>query len=287
MLDFTIVDVFTDAPFAGNQLAIVLDADDLTADHMQSIAREFGYSETIFFLAPTQAMANYRVRIFTPTVELPFAGHPTLGAAVEFVRRNSDRLTADPDGVYTVMQESQAGVMTIAVDGDHAWLTSTNLDSGEDMEAAPLLSAAGLGEADQAGAARTAGAGLTHYFLPVARESVAKATSTAGFASKVYLFHFDAAKKHVHARLFGPGIGVTEDPATGSAALALGVYLHTVGMVKGNGTHRLSISQGTEMGRPSTLDVAVEVTDGDLSSVAVGGRVAAVASGTMIDPSAD
>ncbi|MFC4335816.1 PhzF family phenazine biosynthesis protein [Salininema proteolyticum] len=283
-LEFSILDVFTDRPFAGNQLGVVYDASDLDADQMQDLAREFGYSESIFFLPPSEALANYRIRIFTPAEELPFAGHPSIGAAVEYVRRNKDRLTADPEGTYTVMQETKAGVMTIVVDGDHAWLTSKAIDLGDDMDAGPLLGAAGLSESDQAGAARTASAGLEHYMLPVKADAVGRAAAKSGFAPKVYLFNHDLAAGTAHVRLFGSGLGVPEDPATGSAALCLGVYLFSVGAFKGDGVHELTVSQGAEMGRPSTLDLKTTVEGGELKSVSVGGSAVTVASGAMRVP---
>jgi trans-2,3-dihydro-3-hydroxyanthranilate isomerase len=153
-LDYEIVDVFAPGPFAGNPLAVVFDADDLSTGQCQALAFEFHLSETSFVCAPTQAGADYRVRIFTPFAELPFAGHPSVGAAHTLVR--TGRLAPG-----TVRQECGAGVLDLEVDDDGARLTGGRPTLADGPAPAELAAAVGLGENDVTGVpADVAGCGL-------------------------------------------------------------------------------------------------------------------------------
>src|SRR3954453_8389877 len=142
---YEIVDVFTDRPFAGNPLAVVFGAEALAGDQMQTLAREFNLSETVFVL-PSTAGATYRARIFTPEAELPFAGHPSVGAAVTSVRRG----LAKPG---QIVQECGAGLLPITVAADSATLTGGKPTLGAPMPVSDLLEMVGLGGDDYAGAA--------------------------------------------------------------------------------------------------------------------------------------
>ena len=168
---YEIVDVFTDCPFAGNPLAVVFGAESLAGSQMQSLAREFNLSETVFVLPPS-AGATYRARIFTPESELPFAGHPSVGAAVTSMRRGLF-------GAGPVVQECGAGELPVSVSAaGAATLTGGSPTLGAKREPAPLLALAGLTEADAAGAApRSAGCGLEFVMLPVRAEAVSRAAT--------------------------------------------------------------------------------------------------------------
>jgi trans-2,3-dihydro-3-hydroxyanthranilate isomerase len=275
MLPFAIYDVFSERPYAGNQLAVVYDGRDLTAAQMQAIALEFGYSETVFVLPPNADGADYLARIFTPAEELPFAGHPTIGAALAAVQ--SGRVEAVGG---KVVQECGAGLMTVAVDGGTAKLTSTAISTGPEIDPKTAAAAIGLDADRIIGTPKNAGAGLDHNFVRLADADVPAAVDVPGHLDKVYLFSFDPETRAVHARLFHRGVG--EDPATGSAAVALGVHLVDQGLIGGDGVHAYEIAQGAEIDRPSRLYGEVEVVDGAAVSVSVTGAAVKVAEGTLV-----
>src|SRR3954447_211891 len=158
---YEVVDVFAPHPFSGNQLAVVLDAGDLTTGQCQALAAEFGYSESTFVSAPTVDTADYRVRIFTPQTELPFAGHPSIGTAHTLVR-----LGRLPAGV--LRQECRAGVVAVEVDAEGARLTGGAVSLHPGPDAAALATAVGLGPADVTGRpAHLVGCGIDFAQLEV------------------------------------------------------------------------------------------------------------------------
>ena len=293
-LPYEVVDVFTDRPFAGNPLAVVLDADDLPDAALQAIAREFNLSETAFPVRPTEhavapgepsaaPVATYRLRIFTPISEVPFAGHPSVGAAHTLLR-----LGRIPAG--SVVQECGAGLLPMDVDAAGAQVTGAAPQVGPDTDPAPYLAALGLGPEDLADLpVRTASAGLAALFLPVragavgrARLDLAALTAT-GLPANLSLFCWDAGTRTAHARVFAAALGVPEDPATGSAALGFGAYLGAAGLA-GEGTTGYTIRQGAEMHRPSTLHGTVTVHDGQVTATTIRGEVAPVAAGRLVAP---
>jgi trans-2,3-dihydro-3-hydroxyanthranilate isomerase len=280
-LPYEIVDVFTDVAFTGNPLAVVFDAAALATEQMQAIAFEFHFSETVFILPPGAPGATYRARIFTPVEELPFAGHPSVGAAVTVVRRG----LAPPGG--TVVQECGAGLLPIAVDNARATLTGGTPTVGPELAPGPLLAAVGLAEADFAGPApRVAGCGLEFPFLPVRPEAVARAAAdpVAAGVPQVSVFAWDAGNRVASTRVFVPGLGVTEDPATGSAALGFGVWLVASGLLPGDGESSYQVRQGAEIGRPSRLDCTVTAAGGVAVSATVTGQVVPIARGEIVVP---
>lgn len=275
MLPFAIYDVFSDRAYAGNQLAVVFDGQELTTAQMQAIALEFNFSETVFVLPAAAPGADYLARIFTPAEELPFAGHPTIGAAIAAVE--SGRVETNGG---TVVQECGAGLIHVAVDGGSAKLTSTAIAVGPELDRATAAAAIGLDAAKLIGTPKNASAGLDHNFVRLADEDVAAAVDVPGHLEKVYLFSFDEASHAVHARLFHRGVG--EDPATGSAAVALGVHLVDQGLISGDGVHAYEIAQGAEIDRPSALHGEVVVENGAAVSVSVAGAAVKVAEGTLV-----
>jgi trans-2,3-dihydro-3-hydroxyanthranilate isomerase len=284
-LPYEIVDVFTDRPYTGNPLAVVFDADGLATEAMQAIAVEFNLSETIFVLPPTTPDATYRVRIFTPGAELPFAGHPSVGAAVTQMRRG---LIAAGE----VIQECGAGLLPVRVTADGtARLTGGTATVGDPFDPEPLLDTLGLDAADFVGPApRVAGCGLAFHYLSVRREALARSFGDAAAARRhgvtdVSGFWWDADTRTAYTRVFVPGLGVAEDPATGSAALGFGVWAVTSGLLPADGTTAYTVIQGVEMGRPSRLDCAVTSVAGQVTTATVTGSVVPVATGAISPPS--
>ena len=277
-LPYHVVDVFTATPYAGNPLAVVLGADDLPTEALQAIAREFNLSETAFPMASDRA--DYRVRIFTPYGELPFAGHPSIGTAWLLARLG--RIPTGP-----VRQDCAAGVLPVEVGPDGATLTGGPVTVGEPLDPAPLLAAAGLdaGDLSALGPARSAGTGLPWTYLPVVEGAVARAVPDwsalrrAVSSDGLAVFSWSDGTAHLRALM----VESFEDPATGSAALGLGVWLAAAGVVP-DGTTAYRISQGTEIGRPSTLDGTVTVAGGAIDTVTVHGRVVPVATGELTPP---
>jgi trans-2,3-dihydro-3-hydroxyanthranilate isomerase len=281
-LPYHVVDVFSDRPFAGNALAVVLDADALPTGAMQAIAREFGLSETAFPLR--SEVADYRLRIFTPAEELPFAGHPSVGTA--WLLGQLKRIA-----LGEVRQECGVGVLPVEVTEVGATLTGGPPYAGDPLDPAPYHTLLGLG--DSGGAPpRVAGCGVNFVFVPVSaaevgtltepdRAAVARATDAVG-ARGLVAFAWDPAERRSHTRVFFRGIG--EDPATGAAAVAFGVYLAAAGLVDPDGITPYSIDQGAEIHRPSLLTCTVTTAGGAAIATTVGGRVARVASGELLLP---
>jgi trans-2,3-dihydro-3-hydroxyanthranilate isomerase len=297
LMGYDIVDVFAERPFSGNQLAVVHGADDLSGEQCLAIAQEFGFSETTFPGSGVREGREYSTRIFTPEQEIPFAGHPTLGTA--WVLRSRGLLTADE-----AVQLCGAGEIGVRFDGDRVQLTATPRDLAGPLDGAlvrDLLRVVGLSESDLAGQAWVAGCGLSFVHVPVTEEAVVRAVPSgrpfgplaariadAGpvedllDALNVYAVAGSASPLAVHARVFVPGVGVPEDPATGSAAAGLGMALVASGLLPEGG--RYEISQGVEMGRPSALSGRVEASDGVATRCHVAGRVHPVAHGEIAVP---
>jgi trans-2,3-dihydro-3-hydroxyanthranilate isomerase len=301
-LPYDIVDVFTDRPFAGNQLAVVHGADDLSAEQCLAIAQEFNFSETTFPSAEVTDGREYATRIFTPGGEIPFAGHPTLGTALALRARGL--LTADE-----TTQSCGAGRIGVRFGGDGGDLVELSaaprdLAGPVDAElVADLLALLGLAPEDLAGDAWIAGCGLSFVHVPVIDDAVARAVPSGrpfgGLAARLvatgevhdlidainlYAASGAAPEITVHSRVFVPGQGVPEDPATGSAAAGLGMALVARGLLPDGG--RYQITQGVEMGRPSSLLGRVEASEGRATRCHVAGRVRPVASGEIEVPPA-
>jgi trans-2,3-dihydro-3-hydroxyanthranilate isomerase len=280
-LDYHVVDVFTTTPYAGNPLAVVLGADDLTTAQLQMMAREFNLSETVFPMATSTDGATYRLRIFTPSTELPFAGHPSVGAA--WVMRRLGRIT---DG--EIVQECGAGLLPLHVTAEAIALTGGPASVGAPLDPTAYLSAVGLDTGDLAGTpVRSAGCGLEFAFVHVREGAAARCTPDPAQLAQlgnggVSVFASDGDRMRV--RVFAGGVGVTEDPATGSAALGLGVFLVTSGLLPADGPASYVVEQGIEMGRPSRLDCTVVADGARVTSATVRGAVVAIAEGRIAVP---
>lgn len=284
MLDYHIYDVFTDQPFSGNPLAVVMGADDLSAAQMQKIARQFNLSETIFVQAPRDPAHRARVRIFVPNAEIAFAGHPVVGCALHLMGGRDGELVLG----------THAGPTPVSVAAGRAEFTAPVLprclplgEARDDLAAALGLSAAQIGFGAHCPVlARTA-----EDFLCVPVASLAAlAQARAGGAvwdrvtaslPLVYLYAPDGDGYRV--RLFAPAMGIPEDPATGSAAAALPACLLAAGALK-EGENHIAIAQGIEMGRPAQIGLTAVVTGGSLGEIRVSGRAAPVAQGQIRIP---
>ena len=284
VLDYEVVDVFAPRAFAGNPLAVVFDADELTTEQCQALAFEFHLSETSFICAPTEPGADYRVRIFTPFAELPFAGHPSVGAAHTLVR--TGRL-----GAGTVRQECGVGVLDLVVDDDGAMLTGgtptiTHARHTHALAAAVRLDPAAATDVP----AHVAGCGLPFTYLAVRPGAVDHALPDhsvldgLGVGEGIAVLSWDAATSTAYARVFAGDLRWGEDPATGAAALGMGVWLVATGLLPGYGTSSYVVRQGERLGRPSVLTCTVTAAAGRAVAATVRGAVVPVASGRIRVP---
>ncbi len=291
-LRYEVLDVFTDTPYAGNPLAVVLGADDLTTTQLQAIAGEFNLSETAFPMRTDKPEATYRLRIFTPAVELPFAGHPSVGAAWLMTQRG---LAEPVDGL--VLQDCAAGVLPLRLlDDGRIELTGATPSAGEPLDPTPILDAVGLTAADLGPAPpRLCSTGFEQGFLCVADDAVARArpdlAKLRALAEHVgtgtwAVFSWDAIARSAHTRVFPADIGIAEDPATGSAAGGFGAWLAASGLLPSDAETAYVIHQGLEMGRPSQLDGTVVTRNGVAIECRVAGHTVAIATGQIAVPPA-
>jgi trans-2,3-dihydro-3-hydroxyanthranilate isomerase len=290
---FVTLDVFTNERFAGNPLAVVLDAEGLADATLQAIAREFNLSETVYVFAPSLATHRAKLRIFTPLSELAFAGHPTVGTAALLARLDGGSRAREfllEEGVGPV----HCRVEPIDEEHANARFALPRLPTELGPAAAPerLAAALGLSGMDigcENFVARRWTAGVPMTFVPV--HGLAQIR-----ACQVNLGHWDAIDApgaafvfcrestdpgHAfHARMFAPLMGVPEDPATGSAAAAFAGVLSEFARPD-DGEHAYVIEQGYEMGRPSLITLFITIRERALSRVAIGGQVVMVSEGTI------
>ena len=296
---FIQADVFTDRPFTGNPLAIFPEAEGLSSEEMQAIAKEMNLSESTFVLPATDLKAQFRLRIFTPESELPLAGHPVVGTCFILAERGIIPLE---EGTNRIHQECGAGVLPVDIVVKNGKVDQVIMTQSpprffdEYRERALLADAVGLSE-DQllpddlpAQAVSTA---VPQLMVParslrhldkieldlVAMRKVLAATRTDSYM----IFTRECAhdESTAHARMFAPTLGVVEDPATGSASGALGAYLVHHGLVEAKPTAHILVEQGYEMGRPSSIHVEVDADDSGPVEVRVGGKAVEVADGKL------
>jgi trans-2,3-dihydro-3-hydroxyanthranilate isomerase len=285
---FHTLDVFTEAPLAGNPLAVVLDSDGLDAARMQAIAREFNLSETVFVLEPRNPINSARIRIFTPARELPFAGHPTIGAAILIADLRAHEIVTRQD-LRIVLEEEVGEVVCVARRRPNrapaAYFTLPRLPApaGDAPTVEAIAQSVGLEPSEigfEAHRPAVYSAGTPFLFAPVAsRAALAKARpSGAGEATYLYTRETELKDSAYRARMFAGGFGISEDPATGSAAAAFaGVLMQFDPPPEGETT--LVIEQGFEMGRPSLIALGMEVENAVLTSATIGGSAVMVSQG--------
>jgi trans-2,3-dihydro-3-hydroxyanthranilate isomerase len=286
-LAFETCDVFTDRAFGGNPLAVVHGAEGLDDARMQAIAREFNLSETVFVTRLDAARAEAELRIFTPGAELPFAGHPNVGAAA--------RLAARLPGVARLTLRNRAGPVAARVRRDAAGAPVGAVIAAPrpfarqgEVPAATVAACAALPE-DAVSASRHApalcGAGTPFVVAELAGIAALEAASPDAAAFRRLLpgpgllLYAPSGEGRVRARMFHPGVGVAEDPATGSAACALAGLLLSLDPPRA--ALGLTIAQGQEIGRPSVIE-AEAARQGEAIRVAVGGGVVPVSEGRLL-----
>ncbi len=292
---FVTLDVFTDKRLAGNPLAVVLDCDGLNSVAMQSIAREFNLSETVFVLPPEDAVNLSRIRIFTPGGELPFAGHPTVGSAVCLALKRG----LVPGERVNFGLEVKIGTIACTVrvgqdDTAYAWfpLPSLPMEAGAPAATEDIARALGIPESE-IGFGRHAPSrfqmGPAFTFAPVANTDVlSRVGMSAGWDAAfgmdehraAYVYAPGTGAPAFHARMFSPGMGFSEDPATGSASAAFARVLERFGSLP-DGSRTLEIEQGRDMGRPSRIVLGVDIRSGQLTEVTIGGDAVVVMEGTI------
>jgi trans-2,3-dihydro-3-hydroxyanthranilate isomerase len=297
---FVTADVFTDRPFGGNQLAVFPDARGLDDARMLAITREFNFSETTFVFPPEDPSHTRRVRIFTPGGEVPFAGHPTVGTAHVLAALGEIPLTGDETHIVFGLNVGPVPVRIVAERGTPLFCQLSVAKLPEVGPPPPtratLAAILGLEVSDLLGGAMTPQAvscGLPFLLVPVKdRKALAKArlrleawetTLANWWAPEVFVFTRDGCDTgfDVHARMFGPGVAVPEDPATGSACAALGGYL-ALKDGRADAALRWTVAQGIEMGRPSRIEVEADKAGGAVTAVRVGGRSVIVTRGELL-----
>ena len=289
-------DVFTSEAFRGNQLAVFTDARGMEAWRMQALAREMNFSESTFILPPEQPGTDVRMRIFTPGVELPIAGHPTIGSAFALAHRG----TIAP-GQARVVFGLNIGPTAVDLEWNggalrFAWMQQPAPAFGRELaHRQAVAESLALNEADlhRDLPVQLVSCGVPYLMVPlVDRETVDRAISDAAAFRRlgslveadpgIYLFAVAAAgDETAYSRMFAPGLGIVEDPATGSAAGPLGCYLVQHGVTYGDEAHRIVVLQGVAMGRDSRLHVSVQGAREAITGVRVGGEAVLVGQGDI------
>jgi len=291
------LDVFTRQPFGGNQLAVFIDGQGLETDQMQALAREMNYSETTFVLPPVSPGAQKRVRIFTPAIELPMAGHPTVGTAallahLGLVKPEENALMLDL-GIGPV----QVDLQTVDTGLPYVWMNHRLPDFGPmRADRSRVAAALGLAECDLRAdlPMQIVSTGVPFLFIPtVSLEAIGRAQSEAGALARLFesqpsvmvaLFSTEVVqtKARFHARMFAPHVaGIVEDPATGSMAAPFGAYTARHGLLPDQPQVTFLMEQGLEMGRPSQITVSVTRESGEITALRIGGDSVLVGEGDI------
>ncbi|MGB2925770.1 MAG: PhzF family phenazine biosynthesis protein [Limnothrix sp.] len=288
---FHTLDVFTEQIFGGNPLAVFPEAQGLNTQKMQAIAKELNLSETVFVLPPEQADCDFKLRIFTPLAEIPFAGHPTVGTAyllahLELIETGA-ALTNFKEGI---------GKVPVSLQWKDGKIQNTFLQAAQlpEFDIVPNINMAkllGLNSEDihADSTAEVISCGLPFLYICLKNidavdrsllntelwKSIAEST-----AANVYILAIAPNDHHIYARMFAPALGISEDPATGSAATSLAGYLNKY-FPSDTAQEIWQIQQGFEMGRPSQLSLTLNREKGRLKSIQVGGASVLVSQGQM------
>jgi len=299
---FYTADVFTDKIFGGNQLAVFPYAEGLNSQQMQKVAAEFNLSEVVFVFVPRKPEYHRYLRIFTPKTELPFAGHPTLGAAYVLTAIQDIPLI---NNFRSIVFEEGVGEVMVNVSGTNGVPLYSELTAAQlpqfGPEPPPLAALAAMLSLDVSdlltgdNSPQAVSCGLPFLFIPLRNPDAVSRVKlnrqlweellASYWAPHVYVFadNQNLQSSKFQARMFAPALGVDEDPATGSAATALAGYLATRHQLT-DGTIIWLVEQGIEMGRPSLLKVQADKKNGFIQSIRVGGASVLVGEGTMEIP---
>jgi trans-2,3-dihydro-3-hydroxyanthranilate isomerase len=306
-LRYHIVDVFTDRQFGGNPLAVFTDGVGLSTATMQAIAKEMNLSETTFVLPPEDAANHYHVRLFTPGSELPMAGHPTVGTTYILAREQMietrDGATSDDEngeGATTVRLEEGVGLIPVQVswrDGAADFIEMNQPmpafgETFDDRGALASVISLDASDIDARYPCQVVSCGVPFLFVPVVSLDAARRARPRldliekilrGFPPEIFIFttKTEVPGSGVHSRMFAPGLGITEDPATGSANGPLGCYLVRYNVVASDAQLDITSEQGIEMGRPSFLRIRIDRDGEKITRVRVGGRCRYVGGGHL------
>jgi trans-2,3-dihydro-3-hydroxyanthranilate isomerase len=292
-------DVFTDAPFEGNQLAVFPEPAGLTTDQMQTIAREMNFSECTFIFPPETPGTDVRMRIFTPGEELPMAGHPTIGSTFALVHEKV--IAPDRQGFVFGLGVGPTPVSLEWKDRalHFAWMTQKNPQFGAEVQDREAFARAlGLTAKDLAASApQVISCGVPFLFAALATRAAvdavsvdAKAYAAACRAADIpdvplFIFTTDRASSSgdeaVYSRMLAPGFGIAEDPATGGASGPLGCYLFRYKMLPRERLSHFVSLQGVQMRRPSRIHISIEASGDEITRVRIGGRSVLVGDGRL------
>jgi trans-2,3-dihydro-3-hydroxyanthranilate isomerase len=293
-------DVFTSTPLLGNQLAVFTDARGLDRGRMQAIAREMNFAESTFILPAETSGTDTRMRIFTPFVEMPIAGHPTIGTTFALAH-----IGVIPFGAAQFTFGVNIGPVPVDLEweGDRlkfAWMTQPNPAFGAPIVGAEhlaVLDAVGLTEGDLAVGLpiQLVSCGVPYLMVPAVDAAIVDRAApkeaafeglAGAYGKEMGIFVFAAAPERgaaaVHSRMFAPGLGIIEDPATGSASGPLGCYMVQHGVATATTQQRIVSDQGVKMGRASRIHVSIEGTADAITKVRVGGEAVLVARGELL-----
>lgn len=303
-LHYTLLDVFTAKRFGGNQLAVFHGEEHLPAETMQQIARELNLSETVFICPPKDANHEKSLRIFTPKVELPIAGHPTVGAAFVMADKH---LVETKEGQNDWILEEEVGAVPVTVFVDEGKVAKVEMtqptpEFGEKFTKAGLVAdllSLSSKDLDSRFPTQTVSSGLPFLFIPICSlDAIRKINFRTDIweryfskdleTQNIFVFTLETQEKQstVHSRMFAPAMGIPEDPATGAASGPLGAYLVANGMVPYNssGIYRIRSEQGFEMKRPSFIDITVTESAGTSTQVKIGGISVLMGRGEILMP---
>jgi trans-2,3-dihydro-3-hydroxyanthranilate isomerase len=290
-LDYCLVDVFTNQPFGGNQLAVFPDAHGLTPEIMQALAKELNLSESAFVLPAQDEASDYRVRFFTPTVELPMAGHPTVGTAFVLANQGMIQLV-EPETTITFEEGVGVVPVTLSVQEGQVHLIQmrqplpTFGPMFTDRESIANMLSLDSALLDTALPLEVVSCGVPFLYVPIKSLEAVRAIRfrldiwervLRDFAAP-HVFVFTQEVIHpdstVHSRMFAPAMGIAEDPATGAASGPLGCYLVRHGLVQParTGSSQMVSEQGFELGRPSLVQVKIELDGQHITGVSIGGQ---------------
>ena len=283
------VDVFTDRAFGGNPLAVFTNGRGLSDETMQAIAKEFNLSETTFVLPPDDPRHDWRVRIFTPARELPMAGHPTVGTSFVLAR---EHLIRRDERETNITLEEGVGPVPVRVEFEGGEPVFAEMSQPlptfgprfEDRRAAAAMLSLEPEDLDERLPLEVVSCGVPFLYVPLRtldaarrarpRADLIEGAAGGGVPPEVFVFtrEVESAFSTVHSRMFAPGLGVTEDPATGGASGPLGCYLVRHGLVPCDPAAEIVSEQGLEMGRPSFIRIRIERNGDEITAVRVGGQ---------------
>jgi trans-2,3-dihydro-3-hydroxyanthranilate isomerase len=298
---FVTLDVFTSSAFGGNQLAVFPDASGIPEDALIQITREFNFAEVTFCYPPANPAHTKRVRIFTPAREIPFAGHPTVGTAIALFLLGE--AGAQKSGAAKLVLEEGVGPIPVTVRSSPGAAAFAQFSTARLAEVGPpvpsndvlaeVLSIAADDILSAPMAAQNVSCGLPFLLVPLRSVDAAsrsrvrmekwEAALKSAWAPDIFLFAKDPAggDAHFHARMYGPGVNVPEDPATGSANACLAGYLAARSAQK-DGTLRWTVDQGVEMGRPSRIEIEADKSAGAVTAIRVGGNAVMMTEGSLV-----